>query len=54
LNNDPPIRKKPVKAALLRMIEFGGPLPPHAADDQQSSFDATCRKLRRFLEETTP
>lgn len=54
LNNDPPLRKKPVKAALLRMIEFGGPLLLHGADDQQNSFDATCRKLRRFLEETTP
>ena len=34
------------------MIEYGGPLLYHGGEDQQRSFDSTCRKLRRFLTET--
>jgi len=30
------------------MIEYGGPLLYHSAEDQQRSFDSTCRKFRRF------
>jgi hypothetical protein len=26
LNNDPPLRKKPVEQVLFKMIEYGGPL----------------------------
>jgi len=54
LHYDPPQRKKPVKQVLLKMIEHGGPLLYHGGDAEQSSFDSTCRKFRRFLDETTP
>jgi hypothetical protein len=52
LHNDPSLRKKPVELVLRRMIEDGGPLLYHGGEDQQRSFDSTCRKLRRFLNET--
>ena len=53
LHTDPSLRKKPVDLVLHRMIEYGGPLLYHGGQDQQRSFDSTCRKLRRFLSETT-
>jgi hypothetical protein len=43
------LRKKPVEHILLQMIEYGGPLLYHGGEDQQRSFDSTCRKFRRFL-----
>ena len=52
LNDDPPLRKRPVEQRLLKMIEYGGPLLYHGGEDQQRSFDSTCRKFRRFLSET--
>jgi hypothetical protein len=52
LHNDPSLRKKPVDRVLLQMIEYGGPLLYHEGEDQQRSFDSTCRKFRRFLGET--
>jgi hypothetical protein len=52
LHNDPSLRKKPVDLVLHRMIEYGGPLLYHGDEDQQRSFNSTCRKLRRFLTET--
>ena len=52
LNDDPPLRKRPVDQHLLKMIESGGPLLYHGAEDQQRSFNSTCRKFRRFLGET--
>jgi len=52
LHNDSSLRKKPVDRLLSQMIEYGGPLLYHGGEDQQRSFDSTCRKLRRFLAET--
>ena len=52
LHNDPSVRKKPVDLVLRRMIEYGGPLLYHGDEDEQKSFDSTCRKLWRFLNET--
>jgi hypothetical protein len=52
LHYDPSLRKKPVEQVLLKMIEYGGPLLRHGGEDEQRSFDATCRKFRRFLSET--
>jgi len=52
LNYDPPQRKKPVKQVLLKMIEYGGPLLYHGGESEQNSFDSTCRKFRKFLDET--
>jgi hypothetical protein len=51
LHNDASLRKKPVDQELRRMIEYGGPLLYHGGEDQQRSFDSTCRRLRRFLTE---
>jgi hypothetical protein len=52
LHTDPSLRKKPVDRVLLQMIEYGGPLLYHGSEDEQISFDSTCRKFRRFLTET--
>jgi hypothetical protein len=51
LNYDLSLRKRPVEQHLLNMIESGGPLLYHGGEDQQRSFDSTCRKFRRFLTE---
>ena len=52
LHNDPSLRRGPVDLVLSRMIEYGGPLLCHDSEDRQRSFDSTCRKFRRFLDET--
>ena len=49
LHSDSSLRKKPVACVLSGMIEYGGPLLYHGGEDQQRSFDSTCRKFRRFL-----
>src|SRR5579862_1340531 len=46
LHNDPFLRKKPVGRVLSRMIEYGGPPLCHGGEDQQRSFDSTCRKFQ--------
>ena len=43
LHNDPSLRKKPVDLVLHRLIQYGGPLLYHGAEDQRRSFDSTCR-----------
>jgi hypothetical protein len=52
LHDDPALRKLPVEQHLFETIENGGPLLHHAHEDQQRSFDSTCRKFRRFLTAT--
>ena len=52
LHTDPSLRKKPVKQILHRMIEDDGPLLYHGGEEEQRSFDSTCRKLCRFLTQT--
>ena len=52
LNYDPSLRKKPVEQVLRKMIEYGGPMLYHGGEEEQRSFDATCRKFKRFLNET--
>jgi len=52
LNYDPSLRKRPVAQQLFTMIEHGGPLLYHGGEEQQRSFDSTCRKLHRFLNAT--
>jgi hypothetical protein len=49
LNDQPALRKRPVNRVLSDMIEEGGPLLYHGGEDQQRSFDSTCRKFHRFL-----
>ena len=56
LNEMPKLRKQPVREVLWRAIDDdeGGPLINGGLDEQeQRSFDATCRKLRRFLSEAS-
>jgi hypothetical protein len=51
LNETPSLRKKPIEQTLANLIDDeGGPLI-HGVDseEQQRSFDSTCRKLYRFL-----
>ena len=54
LNEDPSQRKVPVERILFDLVDDdGGPLLSHCdSEDQQKSFDSTCRKLRRFLTES--
>ncbi|MGD0668186.1 MAG: hypothetical protein ABSB23_11520 [Bryobacteraceae bacterium] len=52
LNQTPSLRKVPVERLLSNLIKDGGPLPHHCdSEEQQSSFESTCRKLHRFLKE---
>ena len=54
--DDDALTKKHVKDALRQLIEGdGGPLMwPRISESEQNSLDATCRKLNRFLRESTP
>jgi hypothetical protein len=50
LHETPSLRKVSVDRLLLHTITDGGPLLYHYdSEEQQRSFDSTCRKLRRFL-----
>jgi hypothetical protein len=50
LNQDPPLRKVAVEQLIRNVIhEEGGPLIHNGWEDQQRSFDSTCRKFHRFL-----
>lgn len=53
LYDEPRLRKKPAATVLLHYIDDeGGPLIfPNITEVQQRTFDATCRKLYRFLSE---
>ncbi len=49
LNYDPSLRKLPADRLLSKAIhEDGGPLLYSGSEEEQRSFDATCRKLHRF------
>jgi hypothetical protein len=50
-HDDPDLARRPVHDVLLDLIEEdGGPLIwPRIAESEQNAFDATCRKLYRFL-----
>lgn len=51
VQQEPDLRKRPVLATLLDEIddEYGPLLHPPATEEDQRSFDATCRKLRAFF-----
>src|SRR6266404_5216368 len=52
LNETSSLRKLPVERLLLNTVADGGPLLYHCdSEEQQRSFDSTCRKLRRFLDQ---
>ena len=50
LHEDPSLRKVTAERLLRNVIhEEGGPLIHNGSEDEQRSFDSTCRKLHRFL-----
>jgi hypothetical protein len=50
LHYDPSLRKRPTERLLRSAIhEDGGPLIHNGSEEEQRSFDSTCRKLHRFL-----
>ena len=50
MNETPKLRKLPAKDILLKVLDDEGwPLIHHGSEQQQHSFDSTCRKLYRFL-----
>ena len=50
MNETPKLRKLPAKDLLLKALdEEGGPLIHHGSEEEQRSFDSTCRKLFHFL-----
>jgi hypothetical protein len=52
LHEDPSLRRKSIKQILAdRIDDEGGPLvyAMESEEDQQRSFDSTCRKLHRFF-----
>jgi hypothetical protein len=50
LHEDSSLRKLAAERLLRKVIhEDGGPLVHHGSEDEQRSFDSTCRKLYRFL-----
>lgn len=51
LHETPGLRNRPIKQIVLAALdEEGGPfIADKASEDQQRSFDSTCRKLYRFL-----
>ena len=52
LQETPKLRKKPVGELIDILLENDGPLLYHCdSEEQQRSFESTCRKLRRYLTE---
>ena len=50
LHYDPALRKRAPERRLRGAIhEDGGPLIHNGSEEEQRSFDSTCRKLHRFL-----
>lgn len=50
LQETPKLRKKPVNELIDALLEKDGPLIYHCdSEEQQRSFESTCRKLRRYL-----
>ena len=53
LHHDPTLRKLPTGRILHRVIgDDGGPLIHNGSEEEQSSFDSTCRRLHDFLTHT--
>ena len=51
-NETPSLRKAPVEDLVFDVLKEGGPLLYHCdSEEQLRSFESTCRKLRRFLEQ---
>ncbi len=54
-NEDRSLRKVAAERLLRDVIhEDGNPLMPNGSEEEQRSFDSTCRKLHRFLGQSQP
>lgn len=54
LNLNPSLRKRPVERLVLDVAHNGGRLLYHCdSEEEQRSFDSTCRKLYQFLRKPT-
>jgi hypothetical protein len=54
LNEDGKLRKIPTEMLLLKVLDVdGGPLIHNGSEEEQRSFDSTCRKLYRYLTDPT-
>ena len=55
LHYDPGLRKVAVERLLRDVVHAdGGPLLHHGSEEEQRSFNSTCRKLHRFLTQSRP
>jgi hypothetical protein len=55
VNEDPSLRKVAAEQLVRNVIhEEGGPLIHNGWEDEQRSFDSTCRKFHRFLTQPRP
>ena len=55
LNEDPSLRKIAAEKLIRDIVHAdGGPLIHNGWEDEQRSFDSTCRKFHRFLTQTQP
>lgn len=52
LNDTPSLRHIPIEGLVFDVVQDGGPLP-YGCDSEEElrSFESSCRKLRRFLEQ---
>ena len=50
VNEEPRLRKIAAEQLVQKVIhEYGGPLIYNGGEEEQRSFDSTCRKFHRFL-----
>ena len=50
LYDSPGLRRRPMEDVVFAALEDeGGPLVHNGSEEEQRSFDSTCRKLHRFL-----
>jgi hypothetical protein len=55
LNEDPSLRKVAVEQLVRNVVhQDGGPRIHNGWEDEQRSFDSTCRKFHRFLTQPQP
>lgn len=55
LHYDPSLRKVAAPKLLRNVVhQDGGPMIHNGSEDEQRSFDSTCRKLHRFLTQPQP
>ncbi len=52
LHDTPSLRKVPINDLVFNLVQDGGPLP-YGCDSEEElrSFESSCRRLRRFLEQ---